>query len=57
MDLVCEKYKEKMRQEEARCHHPKEYCKFRSSCMIHFLARERDGERQEAPDAEPGPGR
>lgn len=43
MELVCEKYKEKMEAEGAACHHPKEYCKFRTSCMIHFMAGEQEG--------------
>ncbi len=47
MQLICEKYKEKMAADEARCRHPQEYCKFRSSCMIHFLGRERSRERQD----------
>jgi phosphoribosyl-AMP cyclohydrolase len=37
MELVCEKYNQKMAAEKAVCRHPKEYCKFRTSCMIHFM--------------------
>ena len=40
MELVCEKYKEKVAAEKAICRRPTEYCKFRSSCMIHFLSKE-----------------
>lgn len=40
MELVCEKHKEKMTADGAQCWHPKEYCKFRTSCVIHFLERE-----------------
>lgn len=40
MELICEKYKEKMKAEEACCRHPGEYCKFRNACMIHFLSKE-----------------
>lgn len=40
MELVCEKYKEKMETEGACCRHPDEYCKFRSACIIHFLSQE-----------------
>lgn len=36
MDLICEKYKESMPAEKAVCKRPKEYCKFRTSCIIHF---------------------
>jgi len=50
MNLVCEKYKQKMTAAEARCRHPKEYCKFRSSCMIHFFAKERDDDRPVEPE-------
>mgnify|MGYP001044552277 CR=1 FL=1 len=48
MELVCEKYKERMDSEKAHCRHPQEYCKFRTSCLIHFLAgenKEKDGQR------------
>ncbi len=40
MDLVCEKYKKTLAAGKARCQHATEYCKFRTSCMIHFLSRE-----------------
>ena len=40
MDLFCEKYNENMPAEKAFCRHPKEYCKFRTACIIHFT----DGE-------------
>jgi len=40
MELECAKYKEKMSSEEAYCHHPGDYCKFRTSCIIHFMGRE-----------------
>lgn len=40
MELVCEKYKEKMLAEGACCRHPDEYCKFRSACIIHFISKE-----------------
>ena len=42
MDLFCEKYNEKVSGENARCSHPKEYCKFRTSCIIHFTGGEKD---------------
>ena len=47
MKLICEKYKEEMTQKEAVCRHPNEYCKFRSSCLIHFMSRENAKEAQE----------
>ena len=36
MKVVCEKYNEEMVIKDAVCRHPKEYCKFRTSCIIHF---------------------
>jgi phosphoribosyl-AMP cyclohydrolase len=41
MDLFCEKYKEKVSGENARCSHPKEYCKFRTACIIQFMGGEK----------------
>jgi len=52
MELICEKYKEKMKEDEACCRHPKEYCKFRSSCMIQFVSRENAGCREEKSEDE-----
>lgn len=43
MELLCEKYQEKVLAEKAVCRRPKEYCKFRSACLIHFLTREKTG--------------
>ena len=40
MELECFKYKEKMKAEEAVCRHPGDYCKYRTSCMIHFMSSE-----------------
>ncbi|HDK43546.1 MAG TPA: RNA polymerase II-associated protein [Desulfobacteraceae bacterium] len=40
MELECAKYKEKMSSGEAYCHHPGDYCKFRTSCIIHFMGSE-----------------
>ena len=37
MQLICEKYHEALETEGAVCRHPADYCKFRASCMIHFL--------------------
>lgn len=44
MELICAKYQETEREEEARCRRPQEYCKFRSACIINMLGRERDRE-------------
>ncbi len=58
MRLVCEKYRETMAAGDARCRHGNEYCKFRSGCMIHFLAQEerRSGEGGREPDDAPSGG-
>jgi len=40
MDLVCEKYKEKVDSEAPECRHPDDYCQFRTSCMIQFMEKE-----------------
>ena len=50
MKLLCEKYKEEMSQKEAVCRHPNEYCKFRSSCLIHFISRENSKEARKNDD-------
>ena len=44
MELVCEKYKEKLGSQKIQCQHPTEYCKFRTSCIIHFMGREESAE-------------
>jgi len=43
MELVCEKYKEKVDSDKAVCRRPKEYCKFRSACLLHFPVGEKAG--------------
>jgi phosphoribosyl-AMP cyclohydrolase len=40
MDFFCEKYKETVPAETAFCKRPKEYCKFRTACIIHFMGGE-----------------
>jgi len=40
MELFCEKYKEAVVAEKAFCKRPKEYCKFRTACIIHFMGGE-----------------
>jgi len=40
MELECAKYHEKMDSEQAVCKHPGDYCKYRTSCMIHFIDKE-----------------
>ncbi|HCC55252.1 MAG TPA: RNA polymerase II-associated protein [Desulfobulbaceae bacterium] len=50
MELVCEKCQEKVDSAKAVCRRPKEYCKFRSACLLHFLTKERAGEAKEEPE-------
>ena len=50
MELVCEKYQQKMLEEGAYCHHPQDYCKFRSACFIQFMSKENRAEAANAPD-------
>jgi phosphoribosyl-AMP cyclohydrolase len=55
MDLFCEKYKEKVSGENARCRRPKEYCKYRTACIIHFMGGEKSSsDSEERADEEDG---
>lgn len=40
MELECVKYHEKMTSAEAHCRHLNDYCKYRSSCIIHYMEKE-----------------
>ena len=51
MELTCEKYKKKLKDGEALCGHPEEYCKFRESCVVNFMTRERDREERRSREA------
>ena len=44
LEFFCEKFQEKIDSEKAVCQRPREYCKFRSACLLHFLTREKAGE-------------
>lgn len=52
MDVECVKYRERMDAEQAECRHPGDYCKDRSSCIIHYLGGEkkRNGGAAAAPE-------
>ena len=55
MDLFCEKYKETVPASKPVCRHPKEYCKFRTACVIHFMGGENtSGNLSAAADKEDG---
>lgn len=51
MDLFCEKYKKKLSREEGVCTHLEEYCKFRESCIVNYMTRERQREERLAKDS------
>ena len=40
MELECIKYNEKMDSGGAYCRHPDDYCKYRTSCIIHFMGKD-----------------
>jgi len=46
MECYCEKYCEPITAAKIACPHPKEYCKFRSACLVYFLEREAESEVQ-----------
>ena len=49
MELICEKYKDKVDSDNPVCRHPDDYCQTRSGCMIHFLEKENRRQRQNSP--------
>jgi phosphoribosyl-AMP cyclohydrolase len=55
VEVECAKYHERMNSEQAACRHPADYCKFRSSCIIHFLGSERRHNETERARATDGP--
>ena len=48
MQYQCQKYQATMCEACLQCKDPDLYCKFRPSCMIHFLEKERRGEKRKA---------
>lgn len=56
MDLLCEKYREIMSGDDVSCRHPKEYCKYRTACLIQYqsLAVPFSQKKKAGPDNEPG---
>jgi len=42
MECECVTCNETMAVENARCIHPGDYCKYRSSCIIHFMSKEKE---------------
>lgn len=57
MKLECVKYKEKMDSDRAYCLHPGDYCKDRTSCIIHFVGKDNErGGKGNLADPVPGNG-
>ena len=52
MELICEKHNETMEAEKALCRHPADFCKFRTSCIIHFCEHEKTREIKERSEQE-----
>lgn len=46
MELVCEKYKEKVDSKDPVCRHPDDYCQTRTACIIHYMEKEKKREQQ-----------
>ena len=46
MEFICEKYKEKVDSDEPVCRHPDDYCRTRSSCIIHYMEKEKEREQR-----------
>ncbi len=46
MELVCDKFGEKMESNDAQCSHSNDYCKFRKKCLIHFIGLESKREKE-----------
>ncbi len=55
MELICEKYKVTMSEDEAQCTHLGEHCQFRPACIINFLTRERAREARRGPELSDNP--
>ncbi len=37
MDTFCQKYSETVPEDDIRCRHLKDYCKFRTGCIVFFM--------------------
>ena len=53
MDTFCQKYSESVPPEDIRCRHLKDYCKFRTSCIVFFMS---ETEKTETQTEAPAPG-
>lgn len=40
MDTFCQKYSEAVPEDDLRCRHLKDYCKFRTGCIVYFMSEE-----------------
>jgi len=57
MELLCEKYTEKVDSRKAVCRRPREYRKFRNACLIHFLAGGKAGDEKKGAEDKDGEGK
>lgn len=46
VELFCEKHQKMIKADKPRCAHGREYCRFRSSCIIHFMEQEEKREQR-----------
>ena len=47
MELVCEKYKDKVDSDDPVCRHPDDFCRTRSGCIIHYMEKEKERAQRE----------
>ena len=52
VDLICEKYKKKVKSEKVVCEHLEEYCKFRGACIINLMTCEDLREKRRSTESE-----
>jgi len=48
MDLFCEKFRDTVNAEEAFCRAPNDECKYRMTCMIFLLEKQREKEQSDS---------
>jgi len=46
MELICEKYQEKVDSKDPVCRHAEDYCRTRTSCIIRYMEKEKQREQQ-----------
>ena len=59
MDLFCQKYNEPVPGDKIQCRHLKDYCKFRTGCIVFFMSdsgTESEADKPEPQTEAPAPG-